>query len=288
MTSKAYGATLLALFLAYSGATLATPRVSVTHSPGMVSEGEKMTFNFELSKPTPAAGLQVRLAMYRDSDPQLGDVDYFVDGSHNVTDVELAKDAEGRFTDLLVTLAGNVKSAQLVSLVVDDGIAEPEERTEFALAYQGSSYIIDPIRNKIDYTLTDYPVVSIVNALAEAREGGQVPIFFKLSKPAPAGGLRVRLAVLRNSDPAPGDLAYLTEGSSHITGYETDRGLDNQLNNLYVTIEEGATEASFYSDVVVDDEREGPESLLFSLAVSGDYSISERHNTVLFQFFDKR
>lgn len=287
MTVKTYCSLLLAASLAYSGASMAAPKLSVGVTPGVNSEGQKMYFDFKLSEPTPPEGLTVRLAVYRDSDPPLGDVQYFVDGSCNVTGFELVKDVNGRMTDVRVTLAGNVKSARVASLVIDDGVTEPEERAVFVLAYQGTTYRIDAKRDRVDFTLTDYPVVSIVNAKAVAQEGGKLPIFFKLSQPAPAGGLRVRLAALRNSDPAPGDLTYLTKGSVNISGYETTRGTDDQLDNLFVTIAEGTTEAKFYSDVVDDGIVEGTETLVFALAVGGNYSIDAKANTVIFEFSDK-
>jgi hypothetical protein len=287
MILKNHCALLLATCLAQAGLAAAAPKVSVAVSSRVISEGRNFNIDFKLSEPAPPAGLTIRLALYRDSDPQLGDVEYFVKGSRHVTGFQLVKDGDGRLTDMLVTLAGNVKSARLTSRVNDDGIAESEERAVFVLAYQGTAYTIDAKRDRVGLTLTDYPVVSIINAKAVAKEGEPVPIFFRLSKPAPKGGLRVRLATLFNSDPAPGDLQYFTAGSSNVTGYETSRGLDDQLDNLFVTIAEGATEAKFYSEVVKDDAAEGRETLTFGLAVGGDYSISDRLNTVTFEYTDR-
>jgi len=287
MITRLTSAILPVLLLSYASDLLAAPKLSVAVAPGVISEGNKFNFDFKLSEPTPPEGLTLRLALYRDSDPQLGDVSYFVDGSRNITAFELVRNNSGQLTDMLVTLAGNVRSARLTSLVLDDGVPEPEERAVFALAYQGTRYDIDPKQDRVDFTLTDFPVVSVSSPRPSAKEGEQIALLFRLSKPAPAGGLRIRLATLENSDPAPGDLTYLTDGSTKVTGYETGRGTDDQLDNLYVTIEAGATAARFVSTVTVDNVRERSETLTLSLAVGGDYSIDAAANTVRMRFIDK-
>jgi len=275
------------LLLAHAGDLLAAPKLGVVVTPAVISEGNLFNFDFKLSEPTPPEGLTVRLALYRDSDPQLGDVSYFVDGSRNVTALELVRDGSGQLTDMRVTLAGNVRSARLTSLVMDDGAAETEERAVFALAYQGTRYDIDPKQDRVEFTLTDYPVVSVSSPRPSAKEGEQIALMFKLSKPAPAGGLRVRLATLENSDPAPGDLTYLTAGSTQVTGYDTGRGTDDQLDHLYVTIEAGATAARFVSTVTADNVRERTETLTLGLAVEDGYSIDAVANTVRLMLIDK-
>lgn len=287
MITRLTSAILPVLLLSYASDLLAAPKLSVAVAPGVISEGNNFNFDFKLTEPTPPEGLTLRLALYRDSDPQLGDVSYFVDGSRNITAFELVRNSSGQLTDMRVTLAGNVRSARLTSLVRDDGVPEPEERAVFALAYQGTRYDIDPKQDRVDFTLTDFPVVSVSSPRPSAKEGEQIALLFRLSKPAPAGGLRIRLATLENSDPAPGDLTYLTDGSTQVTGYETGRGTDDQLDNLYVTIEAGATAARFVSTVTVDNVRERSETLTLSLAVGGDYSIDAAANTVRMRFIDK-
>ncbi|MFM7119676.1 MAG: hypothetical protein ACKOZX_05405 [Gammaproteobacteria bacterium] len=287
MITRLTSAILPVLLLSYASDLLAAPKLSVAVAPGVISEGNNFNFDFKLTEPTPPEGLTLRLALYRDSDPQLGDVSYFVDGSRNITAFELVRNNSGQLTDMRVTLAGNVRSARLTSLVLDDGVPEPEERAVFALAYQGTRYDIDPKQDRVDFTLTDFPVVSVSSPRPSAKEGEQIALLFRLSKPAPAGGLRIRLATLENSDPAPGDLTYLTDGSTQVTGYETGRGTDDQLDNLYVTIEAGATAARFVSTVTVDNVRERSETLTLSLAVGGDYSIDAAANTVRMRFIDK-
>jgi hypothetical protein len=287
MMTRLTSAMIPLLLLAHAGNLLAAPKLGVVVAPAVISEGKHFNFDFKLSEPTPPEGLTVRLALYRDSDPQLGDVSYFVDGSRNITGLELVRDNMGRLTDMRVSLAGNVRSARLTSLVIDDGVPETEERAVFALAYQGTRYDIDPRQDRVDFTLTDYPVVSVTSPRPSAKEGEQLPLLFKLSKPAPVGGLRVRLATLENSDPAPGDLTYLTAGSAQITGYETGRGTDDQLDNLYVTIEAGATEARFVSTVTADNVRERSETLTLGLAVDEGYSIDAAANTVRLKLIDK-
>jgi hypothetical protein len=111
-------------------------------------------FNFDLSKPTLADGLTVRLSLLRDTDPTPGDIQYFVDGSSNITDFQLIRGGDGLITDALVTLAGGVTTATLLSNVIDDGVAEGSESITYGLAV-GNGYSIDPQINSASFTIVD-------------------------------------------------------------------------------------------------------------------------------------
>ncbi|MFM8355060.1 MAG: hypothetical protein ACKOBM_09165, partial [Gammaproteobacteria bacterium] len=72
MITRLTSAILPVLLLSYASDLLAAPKLSVAVAPGVISEGNNFNFDFKLSEPTPPEGLTLRLALYRDSDPQLG------------------------------------------------------------------------------------------------------------------------------------------------------------------------------------------------------------------------
>ncbi|MDY6940705.1 MAG: SGNH/GDSL hydrolase family protein [Cyanobacteriota bacterium] len=64
------------------------PIVSLTPETVTASEGETFTWNFSLNRPAPEGGLSLFLPIIFNNDPAPGDVEYFVDGSSNISDFE--------------------------------------------------------------------------------------------------------------------------------------------------------------------------------------------------------
>jgi len=264
----------------------ALPRVQLRATPAIMTEGDLLTFEFKLSKPAPADGLEVRLTLLRDTDPLPGDADYFVDGSVNITGFRFIRNEDGTVSDAVVSIAPGARSAKLVAKTVVDEVAEVEEHAIYALA-NNNAYLIDEHRYLADFTISDRPVVGVdLKPELPVREGQQMAFHFKLSRPAPAGGLPVRLALVRDSDPQPGDIHYFVNGSKHIA--------DNQvviengtIYHLLVTIEEGATTATLLSDIIADGVTEGSESALFKVAAGQGYSIDPNHDSLLVRLVDR-
>lgn len=130
------------------------PVVSLSSAPAVVSEGRQLSFNFQLSRPAPSGGLVVRLALLRDTAPAPGDIQYFVNGSTNITNFQLIRGSNGLITDALVTIAGGATQAGVLSNVINDGVAEEEERVTYGLAV-GSGYSINPNRDSASFTIRD-------------------------------------------------------------------------------------------------------------------------------------
>ncbi|TAN67013.1 MAG: hypothetical protein EPN17_12350 [Methylobacter sp.] len=264
----------------------ALPLVQLRATPAIMTEGDLLTFEFKLSKPTPAEGLEVRLTLLRDTDPLPGDADYFVDGSVNVTGFRFVRNEDGTVSDAVVSIAPGVRSAKLVAKTLVDDIAEVEEHAIYALA-NNNAYLIDEQRYLADFTISDRPVVGVdLNSKLPVREGQQMAFRFNLSRPAPAGGLPVRLALVRDSDPQPGDIHYFVNGSKHIA--DSQVVIENgTIYHLLVTIAEGATTATLLADVIADGVTEGPESALFKIAVGQGYSIDPSHDSLLVRLVDR-
>ncbi len=66
----------------------ATPTVSLTPATVTATEGETFAWNFSLDQPAPSGGLSLFLPITENSDPAPGDVEYFVEGSNNISDFE--------------------------------------------------------------------------------------------------------------------------------------------------------------------------------------------------------
>ncbi|TAN49681.1 MAG: hypothetical protein EPN21_10990 [Methylococcaceae bacterium] len=264
----------------------ALPQVQLGATPAMLTEGDLLTFEFKLSKPAPAEGLDVRMTLLRDTDPLPGDADYFVDGSVNIAGFRFVRNDDGTVSDAVVSITPGARSAKLVAKTLADEVAEVEEHAVYALA-NNNAYDIDERRNAADFTISDRPVVGVdLVTQMPVREGRQMAFHFKLSRPAPTGGLPVRLALVRDSDPQPGDIQYFVAGSRNIA--------DNQvviengtIYHLLVTIAEGATTATLLSDVIADGVAEGPEYALFKIAAGQAYSIDPEHDGVRLKLVDR-
>ncbi|MDY7023620.1 MAG: SGNH/GDSL hydrolase family protein, partial [Cyanobacteriota bacterium] len=64
------------------------PTVGITPEVVTATEGETFAWNFSLDQPAPVGGLSLFLAITENNDPAPGDVEYFVEGSSNISDFE--------------------------------------------------------------------------------------------------------------------------------------------------------------------------------------------------------
>ena len=108
---------------------------------------------------------------------------------------------------------------------------------------------------------------------------------FKLSRPAPIGGLPIRLALLKDTDPAPGDVRYFVGGSQGITDVQVIQR-NGTVYHLLVNIAKGVTDAVLLSAVLLDRKTERPEVGVFGLAAGSGYSIDTEHAELTFRLID--
>ena len=261
------------------------PIVSLSSSPAIVSEGGQLSFDLNLSQAVPEGGLTVSLALLEGTvAPE--DIEYFVDDSTNITNFELVQGEDGSVTNALVTIAEGATTAKLVSNVVDDGVAELEESAKWALE-AGEGYRINYWRNLANYTLTDFPVVSLSSEPLVVSEGDNLIFNFELSKPTPAEGLTVKLSSLWDTDPAPGDIEYLVEDSTNITNFELSQRTGSLITDALVTLAGDITDAQLVFNVIEDGISERPEIARYALAPGNDYSIDPtKLNSVSYALVD--
>ena len=134
--------------------------VSLTPDTLIATEGETFAWNFSLSEPAPAGGLSLFLPVTVNNDPAPGDVEFFIDGSSNISDFEfvIEDDVAVGFN---LTIAEGATEATLVSEAVADNIAEIDEIATIVLA-DGENYRANPAQNQVNLVLTDWPVVSLL------------------------------------------------------------------------------------------------------------------------------
>lgn len=123
-------------------AAASLPMVKLTQMPGTVTEGDPVRFDFKLSRPAPPTGLNVRLTLYRDSDPLPGNVECFVEGRQGITVAKVTQRNGRTVYHLRVNIAAGMTDAVLRSAVLADGKTERPEGGGFGLA-AGSGYSID-------------------------------------------------------------------------------------------------------------------------------------------------
>lgn len=128
--------------------------VSVSSTPAQITEGQSMTWTFKLSQPTPKEGLSVTLNLTQDNDPAPGDVKYNAPGSQGITQSAFTYKPDGSIQGMMVTLAGSVTEAVMVSDVLVDGKTEGPESATFTLV-DGKGYQADPKQNTVNLTLLD-------------------------------------------------------------------------------------------------------------------------------------
>jgi len=130
------------------------PVVSVSSTPAQITEGQSMTWTFKLSQPTPKEGLRVTLNLTQDNDPAPGDVKYNAPGSQGIAQSAFTYKPDRSIGGMMVTLAGGVTEAVMVSDVLADNKAEGSESATFTLV-DGKGYQADPRQNTVKLTLLD-------------------------------------------------------------------------------------------------------------------------------------
>ena len=156
------------------------PVVSVTAAPTFVTEGGQLKWNFNLSNAA-TTPLVVKLDLTQDTDPLPGDIQYFVDGSKNITNFELVRNADGTINNALVTIAAGAKEATLLSNVIADGVVEGPESITYSLV-SGNGYSVDPTVKNASFTIIDgLPVVSVTAAPTFVTEASGTPEVLTIS-----------------------------------------------------------------------------------------------------------
>ncbi|ELR99601.1 hypothetical protein, partial [Gloeocapsa sp. PCC 73106] len=257
--------------------------ISIAPKTLIATEGETFAWDFSLDQPAPAGGLSLFLPITSNNDPQPGDVEYFVEGSSNITDFQFVIQ-ENIPIGFNLTVAARATEATLVSRAVTDNIAEIDEIFTTAIA-DGENYRANPEQNQVRTVLTDFPVVSLVSEAVSAAEGNTFAWNFSLNQPAPAGGLSLFLPIISNNDPQRGDVEYFLEGSSNIADFESVVG-GNIALGFNLTIAEGATEATLVSRAVTDELVEENEIFTTAIADGENYRANPAQNQVITEIFD--
>lgn len=131
------------------------PKISFSTEPTTLLEGAKLYWNFNLSQPVPDKGLTVFVSLLEDTDPTGSDINFFVDGSKNITAFKPLVE-NGLVNKVAVTLTGGATRATLVSTIINDGIVEEPESITIGLT-PGDGYTVDPNANLGSFTLIDNP-----------------------------------------------------------------------------------------------------------------------------------
>lgn len=244
------------------------PIVSLTAEPltAVAEDGnQKAAIVFKLSKPAPAEGLLINLTGF-DADGQSGDETLT---SENINQVITS--GSGKYPSSIF-IAPGTETARLIFTPVADNTAEGEETSYFSLK-SGQGYTIDPVQNLASFTITDLPIVSLTAepAAPVAEDGNQPEVFvFKLSKPAPTGGLTLNVSSF-DTDRQLGDEA---ESYTNITGITRN---NNGITSL--TIAPGATEARLTLTPIKDNVTEGEETTFFSVNSGNGYTVDQTKRT---------
>ncbi len=249
------------------------------------AEGETFAWEFSLNQPAPAGGLSIFLPVTVNNDPAPGDVEYFIEGSNNISAFEFLVE-----NDLAVgfnlTIAEGATEATLISEVVADNLPEADEIATIVIA-DGEDYRANPAQSQVVFNipgddsveLPTLTTVSIGSNTVITTEGETFAWDFSLDEPAPAGGLPLFLPVTVNNDPAPGDVEYFIEGSSNISAFEFL--VENDLVvGFNLTIAEGETEATLVSEVVADNVPEADEIATIVVADGANYRANPEQNQV--------
>ena len=259
------------------------PTVSLTTDKILVSEGDTFIWQFDLSQPA-SEGLTVDLEILANTDPEPGDVKFFLDSSTNIADFERIADENNIGLGYKITFTEGATQASFVSGINIDELVETDETLIVGLT-SGDDYIIDPTQQQVSNTFTDLPAVSLTTDKILVSEGDTFAWNFNLSQPA-SKGLTVDLEILANTDPEPGDVKFFLDSSTNIADFERIADENNIGLGYKITFTEGATEASFVSGVNIDKLVETDETLIVGLTSGDDYIIDPTHQQVSNTFTD--
>ncbi len=231
--------------------------------------GNSASFVFTLSKPAPAGGLTLNLATF-EQDGAFGDDTI---STENIDD--FSENALGTINSITIT-EGATTARFTLNSIGDDILEGPEETTIFLLDAIG--YTPNPDASQATLIEVDDPnfVPStpepslIVGVTAEPEiliegAGNKSSFVFRLSEPAPEGGLILNVGFIEE-DGASGDDALETE---NVAAFEANElGLTSS-----VTIEAGKTEARFTAVSLGDDILEDDESSTLFLIETPNYKV---------------
>lgn len=131
------------------------PKIGFLVEPTLVQEGAQLRWKFNLSEPVPASGLRVIVSLLEDTDPVGSDIEFFVDGSTNITEFKPLVE-NGLVNKVGLTLTEGATTATLVSTIIDDGITEGSESITIGLTL-GDGYSVDPRANLASFTIVENP-----------------------------------------------------------------------------------------------------------------------------------
>ncbi|MGB3402916.1 MAG: SGNH/GDSL hydrolase family protein [Microcoleaceae cyanobacterium] len=144
-----------------------TPVVSLTPATVTATEGETFAWNLSLDQPAPSGGLSLFLPITENSDPAPGDVEYFVEGSNNISDFEFVttssisqiyafgdsySDDGLSFEISTDAVAAGVEDSFILPADPDRGLYDPEGR------WTNGPTAVEVLSDTLDVALTDYAV----------------------------------------------------------------------------------------------------------------------------------
>ncbi len=144
-----------------------TPVVSLTPATVTATEGETFAWNFSLDQPAPSGGLSLFLPITENSDPAPGDVEYFVEGSNNISEFEFVttssisqiyafgdsySDDGLSFEISTDAVAAGVEGSFILPADPDLGLYDDEGR------WTNGPTAVEVLSDTLDVALTDYAV----------------------------------------------------------------------------------------------------------------------------------
>ena len=176
--------------------------VSLTPENQIATEGETFAWNFTLDQAAPVGGLDLFLPVTVNNDPAPGDIEYFVDGTSNISNGEFVV-TDGVAVGLKFTINEGATEATLVSQAVEDEIPEIDEFATFVLA-DGENYQANPEQDRVNLVLTELPVVSIAPEEITVAEGETFEWNFSLNQEAPEAGSLFAVMGRNKDNPSSG------------------------------------------------------------------------------------
>ncbi|MGB3535662.1 MAG: SGNH/GDSL hydrolase family protein, partial [Microcoleaceae cyanobacterium] len=147
--------------------SMTEPTVSLTPATVTATEGETFAWNLSLDQPAPEGGLSLFLPITENSDPAPGDVEYFVEGSNNISDFEFVttssisqiyafgdsySDDGLSFEISTDAVAAGVEDSFILPADPERGLYDPEGR------WTNGPTAVEVLSDTLDVDLTNYAV----------------------------------------------------------------------------------------------------------------------------------